>query len=249
MTELLAGQFHESRRQYEALARAAAMRTKVQRFVMSLLGLSSALLRLGALDEAMVRLEQAREALEPGGSPALKLRCVGQMAGVHARRGEIDQAVACARVVTTAPSEGPMLLGLGATYGHAAEAYLASLARAPESGPAEIAEARAALRRITRRLRGTSLFVPIAGPIFLRIQGRVYRAEGALEKAKRSWDQGLAAAVKLDLPYDQALARLDLARAEPPGSGVRERHLDVAEALCAEMGCRSELAEIEALRV
>jgi hypothetical protein len=50
------------------------------------------------------------------------------------------------------------------------------------------------------------------------------------------------------LPHEQALARVDLTRAEPPGSGAREQHLGVAEALRAAMGCRSELAAIEALR-
>jgi hypothetical protein len=72
--------------------------------------------------------------------------------------------------------------------------------------------------------------------------------EGAPARAKRAWKRSLAIAVKLDMPYEQLLVRLDLARAEPPGSAARVRHLDDAEALGSEMGCRTALAEIESLR-
>lgn len=103
---------------------------------------------------------------------------------------------------------------------------------------------------VTRRAGSSPLswLTPLAAPIFHRIQGRTRWLEGARAAAKRSWHRALAAAVKLDLPFEQAIARIDLARTEPPGSGAREQHLDLAEGLCAAMGCRSELAEIEALR-
>ena len=249
LTELASGRIHESRRRFQALTLGAAQRANGRHVTVGLTCLGSALLKLGEIDEAEARLEEARAGLERREDSQVKATCLGLLATVHARKGHIDKAVAVADIVCSEAEKAPALMGLGTAYGGAAEAYLARLERALKSRPAEIVEARRALRRILPKLLLATRIHPIEGPAYHCIQGRMRWIEGAPARAKRSWERGLAVTVKLNLPYEQAIARIDLARAEPPGSAARERHLDTAEALCVEMGCRSALTEIWALRV
>ena len=248
LTEFSSGHLDESRRQFEAVVRRAAEHAHVQHLAMSLVFLACALLRLGELDAAEARLEEARVVLERRHDTFAKPACLGLLAVVHLRKGDVDGALALANLVSSELDKAPMMMGLGIAYRGVAEAYLARYARALQGRPGEIAEARSALRRIVRRIFVTSLIHSIERPIYYRMHGRMHWIEGAPARAKRSWERGLAAAVKLDLPYDQAHAHIDLASAEPPGSDARRRHLDIAEVLGTKMGSRFALAEIEALR-
>jgi tetratricopeptide (TPR) repeat protein len=248
MIELLSGRLHESKRHFESLARGAAERTDTQRLAASLIGAACVLLRMGKIDEAEGRLEQARAALEYSDNIPYRIRCLGMLASVYVQKGDLDRAITFADLASSELVKAPVMIGLGVAYGAAAEAYLARLARALESGPGDIAEARRALGRITSKLRMVSVICPIAWPIYHRVQGRWSWLEGAHARAKRSWERGLAVAVELGLPYEQALAHIDLAGAEPPWAMARRRHADLAEALCVEMGLGTAFADIESLR-
>jgi len=247
LIDVFSGHLDEARRRFEAVARGAEER-KDTRLAGSLFALSSVLFRMGRTDEAEARLEQLLASLEGAYDIPYRIRCHGLLASIRALKDDLDGAIALADLASTATAAAPVMPGLGAAYEGAAEAYLARLARALESKPDDITEARRALRRITSKLLFISVIFPIIWPTYHRIQGRWSRLEGARARAKRSWERGLAAAVQLDIPYDQALAHIDIASAERPGATARLRHLDLAEVLCAEMGLRPALATIDALR-
>ena len=73
------------------------------------------------------------------------------------------------------------------------------------------------------------------------MQGEARRLDGKLRAARRSFEKSLSAARKLGMPYDEALARLDLAALDAPGVAAREQHLRSAADLLEQLGCRLDL--------
>lgn len=74
------------------------------------------------------------------------------------------------------------------------------------------------------------------------MQGEARRIDGKIGAARRSFEKSLRAARQLGMPYDEALARLDLAGLDTPGTPAREQHLQSASQRLEELGCRFELA-------
>jgi hypothetical protein len=73
------------------------------------------------------------------------------------------------------------------------------------------------------------------------MRGEARRLDGRIEAARRSFEKSLNAARTLGMPHDEALARLELAALDAPGSAVREQHLRSAAQLLEELGCRLDL--------
>jgi hypothetical protein len=59
--------------------------------------------------------------------------------------------------------------------------------------------------------------------------------DGRTRRARRCWLESLKRAQELGLPFDEALAHLELGRTSPPGR-EREEHLRRADELFAQMG-------------
>ena len=60
-----------------------------------------------------------------------------------------------------------------------------------------------------------------ARPHIALVDGRAHRIEGDLARARRSWAKARAIATKLDMPYEHALADLEIAASYPAGSPER----------------------------
>jgi hypothetical protein len=91
--------------------------------------------------------------------------------------------------------------------------------------------------RATRDLAFFARLFPIAAPAALRARARFDWSEGRSPHALRRWRRSAAAARRLAMPYDEALASLDLAQAAD-AEGERARHAERARRLFAELGCR-----------
>jgi hypothetical protein len=64
---------------------------------------------------------------------------------------------------------------------------------------------------------------------------------GKPRRAVRAWRQSLAAAERLDMPYEQGLAHYEIGRHAEPGA-ERQKHLDQACALLTRCGAVYDLA-------
>jgi predicted ATPase len=119
----------------------------------------------------------------------------------------------------------------------------------PGADPAELrATAAAGLRRLRRYGR----VFPMARPRGLLAAGCWHRLEGRPRQAARSWVRAVQAAERLAMPYELARAHLELGR-QLAGDGRsplgldRGGHLERAAAGFEAMGCRADLAAVQAL--
>jgi hypothetical protein len=78
-----------------------------------------------------------------------------------------------------------------------------------------------ALGRALRILRVTSLARPALAPVALRLRGRLLDRAGRARAARRMLRRALARAEALDLSYEAARTRCDLARTLEPGDAER----------------------------
>jgi hypothetical protein len=113
-----------------------------------------------------------------------------------------------------------------------------------EGGQARAARAR--MRRSLASLALLALNVPIGRPYFHRLRGRSRLVAGRDAAARRSFERALAASKRLAMPYQEALAELELGALEPRGD-ARRRRLARAEELFVEMKCAGLLARVRAL--
>ncbi len=141
----------------------------------------------------------------------------GLIAKAYARAGERDAALAHALAVPVLvdgfpPPSFHTMLGI--------EGALEVLMDRWAAAPAD----RAARRDARRAISGLRLFARFnyaARPHIALVDGRAHRIEGDLAKARRSWEKARAIATRLDMPYEHALADLELAASHPAGSAER----------------------------
>jgi predicted ATPase/DNA-binding SARP family transcriptional activator len=119
----------------------------------------------------------------------------------------------------------------------------------PAADPAELrATAIAGLRRLHRYGR----VFPMARPRGLLAAGCWHRLEGRPRPAARSWARAVRAAERLAMPWELARAHLELGR-QLAGDGRsplgldRSGHLERAAAGFEAMGCRADLAAVQAV--
>jgi hypothetical protein len=142
----------------------------------------------------------------------------------------------------------PVTFYLVHAYGWVAEVYLALWASAPppEAGAEQSAERRAlerAARRACKAGLGLARVFPIAVPGAWLHQGRLEQLAGKHARAHRAWARSLEAAIALRMPFDEALARLEIALDLPPGDARRREHLRLAARRFADCGAADELAK------
>jgi tetratricopeptide (TPR) repeat protein len=106
-------------------------------------------------------------------------------------------------------------------------------------GTARERELRREARQACRDFRHFARVFPIGRPRAWRYQGMAAAVDGKTRQARRCWQRSAQGAQELHLPFDEALAHLELGRAAPPGT-AREEHLRRADALFAQMGTLSE---------
>jgi serine/threonine protein kinase len=242
------GHFEEALARFAGVRESARKRGHFQHEVWSAYTMARSLLALGRLDEAMPLLRESDERLQGKHDPLSHLITSGLLAMAHLGREEWEQARHQAeRVMALARLYQPMLYTESHGYEGAARVYLALWERERVPGQPPPSVAREA-RRACARLSSFAARFPLARAVALRCAGRMYWLEGWKRRARRAWKRGARLAREMGMPYDEAQAWLELARAAAPGSPEREESLRQAVEGFTRLGCAGLLREAEALR-
>jgi eukaryotic-like serine/threonine-protein kinase len=151
---------------------------------------------------------------------------------VRLREGDAESAQQAAQAATRliarfrAPTAHYLLEG----YAGVAEVYLSLW----ETGQGS-SDTRRAARQACRALRGFARVFRIGKPRARLWQGRLAQLRGRASRAQAAWRASLAAAERLGMPFEAALAHLELgwhAASEPR----RQWHLGQAQMLLDELG-------------
>jgi predicted ATPase/DNA-binding SARP family transcriptional activator len=204
----------------------------------------------GLAGEAEARLRrtrdtgQARELLEEattlfGDLPAAeRLRVHAGLGQVHLRAGRDDEAAAAVgAALADAAQAGMLRMWLGEALASVAEVAL----ELEEHGHPPSAGAGAC-----EVLRGFAERCPVAAAKALRADGLRLWLAGRRPRAVRAWRRSLDTARRLDLPYDEAMAHLELGRhlrapETTPGGWGRDEHLARSRELFEALGTEPAL--------
>jgi hypothetical protein len=208
-----------------------------------LAGQAEALLRL-ELDAGPVLalLEEAR-ALFPDLPASERLRVHAGLALVHLRAGRDAEAGAALRTGLREAAAARMLgMWLGEALTLLAEVALALRERGHDPAVADDA---------CDRLRSFAAGCPVSAARALRAGGVQLWLAGRRPRAVRAWRHSLDTARRLDLPYDEAMAHLELgchlrATETTPGGWGRDEHLARARELLSALGTGPALARVSA---
>jgi hypothetical protein len=111
----------------------------------------------------------------------------------------------------------------------------------------EANELRKAAGNAHRALQRFAGVYPVAQSRALLCQGRYSWQEGKPRLAHASWLKSLAAAERLDMPYDQGLAYLEIGKHLDTSDPARREHLNRARDMFERIGAAHDLARAEDL--
>jgi len=241
------GRFDESVRLYRELEETARRTGDRQHISWGLYAGARSRIPLGDLEQARDMLLESNEILEGLVEVPSKIICPGLLASVYVKLDDMNRALEAADLATARIRKNlPTVFATVAGYAGAAEAYLARWERLGRGR--EAAAARKIARRAVFDLFTLALNIPIGWPYYHRIKGEELRIDGKPRDARKSFEKGLAAAKKLGMRHDEAIAHLDLARIERPGTLARMDHLSRAKTMLEEMRCRRDLERLERVR-
>jgi tetratricopeptide (TPR) repeat protein len=222
---LLRGRFEPARAVFQRAYEHGVRNDNVQQQVRTCIGRAEyELLAGGDLDAAVDLLHTALGLLADHPEPTLEFVAQGRLAVARLRQGDRQAALAAATAATRLDAElgRPTAFYRFAGYAGVAQVYLAL--RRPE----EARRACAALRRFAR-------IFPIGTPSAWLLTGRLLALSGHRGRARAAWRASLAAAERLAMPFDAALAHQELGRVAR-GEQRRAWHLQQAQALLEKLG-------------
>jgi serine/threonine protein kinase/tetratricopeptide (TPR) repeat protein len=233
----LTGELASAEQQARALGETAArLGHRIQSWWGSLT-MASVLFRRGRFAEVEALLAPVEQGCRESSDVVSQLECLAFMAATAARRGDGELALKlAARARETAASHGS-----GSLFGYSfhwllPEIYAAEAAR-PSRAPAErrrlltwFDESQRAAARFSRMCR-------VARPFALAQRGRSFELRGRPAAAAAAFRQSGREAAALRMPFDRALAELDLARLPTLPPADRERHAARGREILDGLGC------------
>jgi predicted ATPase/class 3 adenylate cyclase len=169
----------------------------------------------------------------------------GLLALARWRRGEKELAARAADAAERIITETNQISHyLPPAYAGLAEVFLGLWADRPDD-PAVTAEMSRRVRRLCATLRQFSLMYPIGKPTSLLVAGRYEWRRGRPARAVRAWKRSLAAAERYRMPYEQGLARAELARRLPATDPAAGDHRARARELFARIGAVADVARLD----
>jgi adenylate cyclase len=218
------GRFAEVYAIGEQLKESGAGRDDAQGELWGWLFQGTSLLRQGDYRTALARFRNAEALLDAGVGATNVGWLYGLMAETYWRLDDQDRARAAAASASQALyAERPGVVFALDGFTGVADVYLGQWA----TGRArEAASAKSASELAVKKLGAFSKVFPIGQPAFRRYAGGVKEQAGDVEAARKEWEQGVATAVQLRMPYEEGRLRLSLGRlAKDPAHLERARDL------------------------
>jgi hypothetical protein len=185
----------------------------------------------GDLAAAEASLTEAERIVAELGRPE-QIRALGLRAILLMHQREAGPAVAAAdRAAALVVEAKTIHMYCIEPYARVAQVYLARAASSRE----DAAKARAACRTMA----GAARIFPIALPRAHLLEGTRRWQSGDRRAARSSWQKGLEASVRLDIPYEQALLRRSLACDPALSTTVREDHRARAQRIFDSLGVKA----------
>lgn len=247
----LQGEFVGIASLFADLYESARRRRDAQYQVYGLLGQARCLLPVGKIDQALALLEMV-ETLRVGNLGRVEeIYAYGLWAMARLRQGQRPLARSAADKASQLIAQSlPISYNLLFAYAGVAEVYLALWEQAISNESAdptiksEISELRACAGRACKALHQFARVFPIGQPDDGIYQGWYEWLAGHHAQARAAWQRGLAAAERLAMPYEQALAYYEIGR--HVGGAERQERLARAREILTRLGAVYDLARVEA---
>jgi tetratricopeptide (TPR) repeat protein len=198
--------------------------------------------RLGRSAEAVAKMKESAAILRGKKDRTEEIRIEGMLAGLAAQAGDLttagqhaDTAEAVIREttgITCSTLEG----FAGVVEARLAQAEHQSNDKTP----------RKAVKAALTAFKKYAKLYPMGRPRAAYFDGRVHLLEGSPARALRCWREGLALAVAVRVPFDEAILHDILSRHTPADSPERKTHFDEAVKLYERIGAVSELNRLQA---
>jgi tetratricopeptide (TPR) repeat protein len=134
------------------------------------------------------------------------------LSSVYVRQGQFDQARQAAATAGALMAEATLpVYSHAVNYGHIAEVYL-TLWEKEQAQKTIAAKYKALARQACQSMHRLAHWYPVGQPGTWRWQGVYDWLDGKPRRARQAWLKSLAAAQKLAMPYDEALAYYEIGR-------------------------------------
>jgi hypothetical protein len=232
------GRFHEADAQCQIIFDSAQRRANAQHAGWGLFLSGRSLLALGNVHAAAERLERGYALLSRVPDVVSLVICEGLLARARLAVGREAEALELAdRLSERRYEQGRRVVSLVQCldgYRSLADVYWLLWQKARDGEGATQLRRRALLA--ARDLGFFAWLFPIAVPAALRARARVDWSEGRSSQALRRWRRSAVVARRLAMPYDEALALLDLAGAAE-AEGERAEYAERAQRMLSVLGC------------
>jgi tetratricopeptide (TPR) repeat protein len=204
---------------------------------------AEAALRLGEIDKAADDSQAAATLLADSAAQAEATIARAVLAKARWQQGKSQEARQAAETVLRVVAHSPALASYALeAYGSIAQVLLSlwevDPARLSNKHPDVVGPARQACRALWKFARA----FPIGQPRAYLCQGLADLLVGRPARACRAWRKSLAAADRLRMPYEQALAHYELGRHLPAADPDRAAHVAEASRLFRRLGAAIDLA-------
>ncbi|MCI0550895.1 MAG: AAA family ATPase [Anaerolineae bacterium] len=211
-----------------------------------LFGMAANNIRRGNEAEAIPMLEEALKILEELPNLASSINTNGQLALAHLRLGQHGQAMAYASaVIELAANISPTVYSMDIGFAAVADVYFELWEKALQgsSPQADPDKYKLLAEKAIKLLRAFQKVFPIGQPVTPYYQGWYEWLTGKPQAAIKSWNKGLEAAKKFNMPYQEALIRVKLGASLQDDANARRgrEHFERAIQIFEEMGAAHDL--------
>jgi tetratricopeptide (TPR) repeat protein len=209
-----------------------------------LLGVATNNIRLGNAAAAISMLEEALQILEENPNLPSSMNTNGRLALAYLRLGQDDKAVIYAgKVLVLAANISPNAYSMDIGFAAVANVYFELWEKTLQDPIRQLDSDKHKLsaEQAIKLLRSFQKVFPIGQPITPYYQGWYEWLTGKHKAGIKSWNKGLEAAKKFNMPYEEGLIRVKLGSYLQDDPNVRREHFERAIQIFEKMGATHEL--------